>query len=72
VVPVAAASQIAVSFRETMYLSVIFGQVAILAGFAFSIAMSLPSGGSIVMAAIVLYLVSIALSKKGVTALSTR
>jgi len=72
VVPVAAASQIAVSFRETMYLSVIFGQVAILAGFAVSIAMSLPSGGSIVMAAIVLYLGSIALSKKGVTALSTR
>jgi len=72
VVPVAAASQIAVSFRETMYLSVIFGEVAILAGFAFSIAMSLPSGGSIVMAAIVLYLGSIAVSKNEMTALSTR
>ena len=72
VVPVAAASQIAVSFRETMYLSVIFGEVAVLAGFAFSIAMSLPSGGSIVMAAIALYLASIALSKNGMTALTTR
>ena len=72
VVPVAAASQLAVSFRETMYLSVIFGQVAILAGFGVSIAMSLPSGGSIVLVAIGLYVVSIALSKNGVTALSTR
>jgi zinc transport system permease protein len=55
-----------------MYLSVIFGQVAILAGFGVSIAMSLPSGGSIVLVAIGLYVVSIALSKNGVTALSTR
>jgi zinc transport system permease protein len=71
VVPVAAASQVALSFRETMYLSILFGETAILVGFAFSIYMSLPAGGSIVMAAIGIYLVSIAASKNGVTAMST-
>jgi len=72
VVPVAAASQVAVSFRETMYLSVLFGETAVLAGFVFSIYMSLPAGGSIVMAAIGIYLIAITVSKNGVTAMSTR
>jgi len=71
VVPVAAASQVAVSFRETMYLSILFGEAAVLAGFAFSIYMGLPAGGSIVMAAIGIYLLSIVISKNGVTAMST-
>ena len=71
VVPVAAASQVALSFRETVYLSIIFGQAAVLAGFVFSISMSLPAGGSIVMAAIVIYLVTITLSENGITAIST-
>jgi len=72
VVPVAAASQVAVSFRDTMYLSVLFGETAVLAGFVFSIYMSLPAGGSIVMAAIGIYLIAITVSKNGVTAMSTR
>jgi len=44
VVPVAAASQIARSFRETMYLAVIFGQLSVIGGFAVSIGFGLPSG----------------------------
>ncbi len=71
VIPVAAASQIAMSFRETLYLSILFGQAAILGGFGFSIYFSLPAGGSIVVIGIVIYLLTIALSKTDVTALST-
>jgi zinc transport system permease protein len=71
VIPVAAASQIALIFRETVYLSILFGQASILGGFAFSVSMSLPAGGSIVMAAIAIYLGAIVLSKNGITAIST-
>ncbi|WP_418279961.1 metal ABC transporter permease [Halorubrum sp. DTA98] len=71
VVPVAAASQIARSFRETMYLSVIFGQLSVIVGFAFSISQGLPSGGSIVVAAIAIYLAAIAASGFSVKAIST-
>ena len=71
VIPVAAASQLARSFRETMYLSVIFGQLSVIGGFAFSISQGLPSGGSIVVAAIVIYLASIAASGFSVKAIST-
>ncbi|MFQ3475805.1 metal ABC transporter permease [Halonotius sp. F2-221B] len=71
VVPVAAASQVARSFRETVYLSILIGQAAVLAGFAVSVSLSLPAGGSIVMAAIGIYLAAIGLSKSGVTAIST-
>ena len=71
VVPVAAASQLARSFRETMYLSVIFGQISVIIGFAFSISQGLPSGGSIVVAAITIYLGAIALSGFSVKAIST-
>ncbi|RQH03155.1 metal ABC transporter permease [Natrarchaeobius oligotrophus] len=62
VIPVAAASQVARSFRETLYLSILIGQASILGGFAFAIGLSLPSGGSIIVVAILFYLLSIALS----------
>ncbi len=71
VVPVAAASQIARSFRETTYLSVIFGQLSVIGGFAVSIGLGLPSGGSIVVTAIAIYLVSIVGSGFSVKAIST-
>lgn len=70
VVPVAAASQIANSFRETLYLSIVFGQLSIIGGFAFSIHQGLPSGGSIVVVAIAIYLLAIAVSSRSVPALS--
>ncbi|MBP1922060.1 zinc transport system permease protein [Halorubrum alkaliphilum] len=72
VVPVAAASQVARSFRETTYLSVIFGQLSVIGGFAFSISQGLPSGGSIVVVAIAIYLAAIAVSGFSVKAISTR
>ncbi|ACM56452.1 metal ABC transporter permease [Halorubrum lacusprofundi] len=70
VVPVAAASQIARSFRETMYLAVIFGQLSVIGGFAVSIGFGLPSGGSIVITAIAIYLASIVGSGFSVKAIS--
>jgi zinc transport system permease protein len=71
VVPVAAASQIARSFRETLYLSVIFGQLSVVAGFAFAISQGLPAGSSIVIAAILIYLVTVGASDRSTKAIST-
>ncbi|WP_418284651.1 metal ABC transporter permease [Halorubrum sp. DTA46] len=71
VVPVAAASQMARSFRETTYLSVIFGQLSVVGGFAVSIGFGFPSGGSIVVTAIAIYLASIVGSGFSVKAIST-
>nr|WP_211693278.1 metal ABC transporter permease [Natronomonas halophila] len=62
VIPVATATQLARSFRETLYLSIIFGQLAIIGGFAISVHQGLPSGGSIVIVAIALYLLAIGLA----------
>ncbi len=70
VIPVAAASQIARSFQETLVLSILFGQVSIIGGFAVAISQSLPSGGSIILVAIALYLLSIAVSDRTGTAIS--
>ncbi len=62
VVPVAAATQIARSFNETILLSVIFGQASILGGFFLSLEFALPAGGSIVVVSIAIYLAAILLS----------
>ena len=70
VIPVAAASQVAQSFRETLYLSGLVGQCSILGGFAFAISQGLPSGGSIILVAILFYLVAIAVSGRSGAALS--
>ncbi len=70
VVPVAAASQVANSFRETLYLSILFGELSILAGFGVSIQQGLPSGGSIVVVAIAIYLLAIFVSNRSVPSIS--
>ncbi|PSP60849.1 metal ABC transporter permease [Halobacteriales archaeon QH_7_66_37] len=72
VVPVAAATQVARSFRETLYLSVIFGELSVVFGFAVAIGQGLPAGSSIVVAAIAIYLATIAVSERSTPALSTR
>ncbi|SEQ33196.1 metal ABC transporter permease [Natrinema salaciae] len=71
VVPVAAATQIAHSFRETLLLSILFGQVSVVGGFAFSISQELPTGGSIVVVAIACYLLAILVSSRSTAAIST-
>ena len=64
VIPVAAASQLSRSFRETVFLSVLIGQVAVLGGLAVAIGASLPPGGSIIVIAIGVYLLAILLSDR--------
>lgn len=59
VIPVAAASQVARGFRETVYLSVLVGQASILLGIGVSIVYSLPSGGTVIVVAIGFYLLAI-------------
>jgi zinc transport system permease protein len=66
VIPAAAASQVAVSFRETLILSVLFGQLSVLGGLGFAITAALPPGGSIILFAIAIYLLAIGLSEGGV------
>ncbi|MDQ2049006.1 metal ABC transporter permease [Natronolimnohabitans sp. A-GB9] len=70
VIPVATASQVARSFRETLYLSILVGQIAVLGGLAFAISADLPPGGSIVVVAIVFYLFAIAVSDRSGSAIS--
>ena len=64
VVPVAAASQVSRSFRETMIVSVLIGELAIVAGFAVAFSFDLPPGGSIVLAAIACYVLAVAWSTR--------
>lgn len=71
VVPVAAATQVAHSFRETLYLSILFGQVSVIGGFVFSISQGLPTGGSIVVVAIACYLLAVLASSRSTAAIST-
>ncbi|WP_049923361.1 metal ABC transporter permease [Halopiger djelfimassiliensis] len=71
VVPVAAATQLANSFRETLFLSILIGELSIVGGFAFAISQSLPPGGSIVVVAISAYLLAIFASNRSVAAIST-
>jgi len=70
VVPVAAGTHLAQSFRETIYLSILFGQVAVIGGFVLSISQSLPTGGSIVVVAIACYLLAVFASSRSSPAIS--
>ena len=70
VIPVAAASQVAQSFRETLYLSVLIGQVSVLGGLGVAIAVSLPPGGSIIVIAIAVYLLAVVISDHSAGGLS--
>lgn len=64
VVPAATASQLAHGFRETVRLSILAGQFAVLVGLGFSLAWGLPPGGSIVLVGIGLYVVSVLASDR--------
>lgn len=70
VIPVAAASQVANSFRETLFLSVLVGQVSVLGGLGVAIGWSLPPGGSIIIVAIALYLVAIWVSDRSLDSIT--
>lgn len=63
VIPVAAASQVAQSFREVIGFSVILGQLSVLLGIGFAIWFSLPSGGAVIVVAILFHLAAIGLTR---------
>ena len=71
VIPVAAASQLARGFHEAMTLSILFGQLSVIGGFALAIWQRLPTGGSIIVVAVALYLLTIFATGRSVRALST-
>jgi zinc transport system permease protein len=66
VVPVAAATQIARSFRQSLVLSVVAAEIAVLVGVTTSYAYGTAAGGTIVLAAIVVYALAVAASSLGV------
>ncbi|MXR51037.1 iron chelate uptake ABC transporter family permease subunit [Halovenus sp. WSH3] len=64
VIPAAAASQVGRSFRETLSLSVIFGQCSVLLGIFLALVGGLPAGGSIILVAIAVYALAVGLSDR--------
>ncbi|WP_092893052.1 metal ABC transporter permease [Halopelagius inordinatus] len=66
VVPVAAATQLARSFREAVWFAVVAAQVAALSGTTLSYAYGVAAGGTIVLVAIVVYLVAAVAGRVGV------
>lgn len=63
VIPVITAMQYRLSFKRTMGLSVLFSLVAIITGLMISFYLNLPSGGTIVMIALGLFLLSLRAKK---------
>lgn len=57
--PVAAALRMSVSFKQTIGLSVLFGEISVVTGLISAYQLDVPPGGTIVMAAVVLLLLSI-------------
>ncbi|ENH96885.1 zinc ABC transporter permease [Gracilibacillus halophilus YIM-C55.5] len=61
--PVAAAFRIAKSFKQTILLSVIFGELSVIVGLFSAYHLSVPPGGTIVMTAIVILISTIVYKK---------
>ena len=70
VVPVAAASQIATSFREAVYISILVGEFSVIVGILAAHQAGLPAGGSIVMIAVFFYAAAVILSERGLSTVS--
>lgn len=61
--PVAAAMQLAKSFKQLMALSILFGEIAVIIGLISGYYLSIPPGGTIVMVSIAILLMSIGYKK---------
>ncbi|MGM8365918.1 metal ABC transporter permease [Virgibacillus sp. W0181] len=62
--PVAAAMRYAKSFKQLIFLSVIFGELAVIVGLISGYYLSIPPGGTIVMISLVILLLSISINRK--------
>lgn len=67
VIPVAAASQVARSFRESLWTSVVAAELAVVFGITLSYAYGLAAGGIIVLVAIGIYIVAVLAKRLGVS-----
>jgi len=65
VIPVISAMQYGRGFRDTLILSVIFSLISVVVGLFASYYFDLASGGAIVMVALIIFLLSLAVSKRG-------
>ena len=61
--PVASAMRIAVSFKQLIFFSILFAEIAVIIGLISGYYLSIPPGGTIVMVAIVILLISLAFKR---------
>ncbi|MCC3647654.1 metal ABC transporter permease [Cytobacillus oceanisediminis] len=61
--PVAASIRIAKGFKQTIFLSMLFGEISVLGGLTFSYYIDLAPGGTIVMIAVLILIATILLKK---------
>lgn len=64
VIPVLAAFQYGMSFKKTIFLSVLFSLVSVISGLFLSFYFALPSGGIIVVVALAIFLLSLVFNRK--------
>ena len=57
--PVASAMRIAVSFKQLLFFSILFAQVSVIVGLVTGYHLNIPPGGTIVVTAIILLLISL-------------
>lgn len=65
--PVAAAMQLAKSFKQLMFFSILFGELAVIFGLISGYHLSIPPGGTIVMISILLLLLSMLIKRFNLT-----
>jgi zinc transport system permease protein len=65
VIPVITAMQFNRSFRQTLFLSVFISLLSVIAGLLFSYYFDLASGGTIVLTALIIFLISLFINRKG-------
>ncbi|WP_110111360.1 metal ABC transporter permease [Bacillus sp. CGMCC 1.16541] len=61
--PVAASIRLATGFKQTIFLSVLFGEISVLGGLFLSYYLDLAPGGTIVMIAVLILIISIGVNK---------
>ncbi|PAV28657.1 metal ABC transporter permease [Virgibacillus profundi] len=70
--PVAASMRLAKGFKQMLFLSIVFGELAVIIGLISGYYLSIPPGGTIVMVSIIILLVSISLKRFTFTAKKVR
>ena len=61
--PVAASMRLAKGFKQMLFLSIVFGETAVIIGLISGYYLDIPPGGTIVMTAIIILLLSIGVKR---------